>query len=151
MKIMKIAGTIAMICALPQAVVALDPDGNTVDLLGAEGTRTVCAQSTSNLGIDWRHTMTVNVSGGAATIVSGFITGTICDSPNWSITGGSFSSSGMLLNAIHTGSGSCASTLTMIGDHNPSPKYKWTGTYGWNGATDSFPHDTQLLKVGPCN
>jgi len=132
----------------------VSPDGHSgspPSMFDTDGLRTVCLNSTSNLGIDWRHTLTVDVNAAARTadVVSGFISGTICDAPNWSHTGGRFTLNSMSLQAVHVGGGSCLSSLDMQGQRNPPPRYKWSGQYCFDG-TSCFPHVSAVLFPRPC-
>ncbi|MBD0842523.1 MULTISPECIES: hypothetical protein [unclassified Streptomyces] len=71
-------------------------------------------------------------------ITGGQITGTICGAP-WNITGG-FIGQTIRLDAKRAGTGSCAETLTVVGEYQNPPAYR--GTYGFNGAASSFRHTT---------
>lgn len=79
-------------------------------------------------------------------ITGGTIKGTICDAPNWTLTGGSFGTT-LTLNGKHTGSGACASTITVVGNYQSPGCY--TGTYGFNGQSNSFQH-TSVYCCGAC-
>lgn len=76
------------------------------------------------------------------TITGGNISGNICDAPNWALTGVSMGSA-ISINGTHTGSGSCATTISIIGNFTPPDDY--VGTYGFNGANNSFPQHTMFL------
>ncbi|MEU6258174.1 hypothetical protein [Streptomyces sp. NPDC047043] len=71
-------------------------------------------------------------------VLGGQITGSICGAP-WNITGG-FIGDTIRLDAKRAGSGSCADTITIVGEFQNPPAYR--GTYGFNGATSSFKHTT---------
>jgi hypothetical protein len=71
-------------------------------------------------------------------VLGGQITGSICGAP-WNITGG-FMGETIRLDAKRAGSGSCADTITIVGEYQNPPAYR--GTYGFNGATSSFKHTT---------
>jgi hypothetical protein len=73
--------------------------------------------------------------------------GVICDSPNWAVTGGSLGPT-LLINAKHTGSGSCAPTLTVKGTtfHAP-PSYSGTYTFGTSAP---FHHNTLFIGYAAC-
>ncbi|MET8245462.1 hypothetical protein ABZV31_14260 [Streptomyces sp. NPDC005202] len=71
-------------------------------------------------------------------VLGGRITSGICGAP-WDITGG-FVGDTIRLDARRTESGSCADTITIVGEFQNPPAYR--GTYGFNGATSSFKHTT---------
>jgi hypothetical protein len=73
-------------------------------------------------------------------ITGGQITSGICGAP-WDITGG-FLGDSMRLDAKRAGSGSCASTITIVGEYQNPPAYR--GTYGFDGATSWFKHTTRF-------
>ncbi|MFC7219773.1 hypothetical protein ACFQLX_16615 [Streptomyces polyrhachis] len=72
-------------------------------------------------------------------ITGGQITAGICGAP-WEVTGG-FLGEQLRLDARKTGQGSCASTITIVGEYQNPPAYR--GTYGFDGATSSFKHTTR--------
>ncbi|HET6856305.1 MAG TPA: hypothetical protein VFH94_04320 [Streptomyces sp.] len=72
-------------------------------------------------------------------VTGGQITSGICGAP-WDITGG-FIGEQIRLDAKRAGQGSCANTITIVGEfQNPS---SYRGTYGFDGATSSFKHTTK--------
>jgi hypothetical protein len=71
-------------------------------------------------------------------LIGGEITGSICGAP-WKITGGVLGDE-LRVDARRAGEGSCAETITVVGEFvNPSA---YRGTYGFNGTSSSFPHTT---------
>jgi len=85
---------------------------------------------------------TLDVTTSPYTILGGNISGTICDAPNWTLTGGTVGSS-ITINGRHTGTAPCASTVTIVAPFGPPAGY--TGTYGFDGASTSFAHSTLFL------
>ncbi|MFJ3301534.1 hypothetical protein ACIPSA_00160 [Streptomyces sp. NPDC086549] len=71
-------------------------------------------------------------------VLGGQITSGICGAP-WNITGG-FIGDTIRLDAKRAGQGSCADTITIVGEYQNPPAYR--GTYGFNGSTSSFKHTT---------
>jgi hypothetical protein len=74
-------------------------------------------------------------------ITGGTITSGICGAP-WEITGGYLGDT-MRLDATRQGGGSCATTITVVGEFQNPPAYR--GTYGFDGATSWFRHTTRYL------
>ncbi|WP_447036664.1 hypothetical protein [Streptomyces sp. DSM 118878] len=72
-------------------------------------------------------------------VTGGQITAGICGAP-WDITGGTVGET-IRLDAERAGQGSCASTITIVGEYQNPPAYR--GTYGFDGATSSFKHTTR--------
>lgn len=134
----------------------IDADGKTVEtfavatervLAAGPATSKACLQLRNGSAVDWQIEVTVSLDSYPYLIIGGSIKGTICDSPNWQVTGGSLGG-GLQINAKHTGSGSCASTVTIVGNFlNPS---SYGGTYGFNGSSSMFKHTTLFLRWGPC-
>ncbi|MEU3462429.1 hypothetical protein ABZ721_21145 [Streptomyces sp. NPDC006733] len=73
-------------------------------------------------------------------ITGGHITSGICGAP-WDITGG-FLGEQIRLDAKRSGQGSCANTITIVGEYQNPPAYR--GTYGFDGASSSFKHTTKF-------
>ncbi|GAA2081729.1 hypothetical protein GCM10009801_40940 [Streptomyces albiaxialis] len=73
-------------------------------------------------------------------VTGGQITSGICGAP-WDITGGLIGQQ-IRLDAKRTGQGSCANTLTIVGEYQNPPAYR--GTYGFDGAASSFRHTTKF-------
>jgi hypothetical protein len=71
-------------------------------------------------------------------LTGGEITSGICGAP-WSITGGHVGDD-LRLDAKRAGSGSCADTITVVGEYAHPGAYR--GTYGFNGTSGSFRHTT---------
>ncbi|HET6359846.1 MULTISPECIES: hypothetical protein [unclassified Streptomyces] len=72
-------------------------------------------------------------------VTGGQITSGICGAP-WNITGGTIGDQ-LRLDAERAGQGSCANTITIVGEYQNPPAYR--GTYGFEGATSSFKHTTR--------
>ncbi|MFI6643573.1 hypothetical protein [Streptomyces sp. NPDC050504] len=72
-------------------------------------------------------------------VTGGQITSGICGAP-WDITGG-FLGEQIRLDAKRAGQGSCANTITIVGEFQNPPAYR--GTYGFDGAASSFKHTTR--------
>lgn len=79
-------------------------------------------------------------------ITGGKIISGICGAP-WEVTGGSMGTS-LSVDAKRLGSGRCADTITIIGN-NQFPS-SWSGTYGFNGASNSFSHTTLFKQFASC-
>ena len=70
----------------------------------------------------------------------GKISGSICDAPNWQVTGINVNKPAKTgsLSASHIGAGSCASTMDLVVTSvTPGPVLH--GTYGFNGASTTWP------------
>lgn len=75
-------------------------------------------------------------------IVGGQIEGEICDSPHWTLTGGSLGAS-LTIDATHTGTGTCATAIAISGQAiNPSA---YLGTFAPPGVINGFKHRTLFL------
>ncbi|KAB1143080.1 hypothetical protein F7R91_26955 [Streptomyces luteolifulvus] len=72
-------------------------------------------------------------------VLGGRITSGICGAP-WDITGGHLGETIRLDAKNPAGPGTCAGTITVVGEYQNPPAYR--GTYGFNGATSSFKHTT---------
>lgn len=72
-------------------------------------------------------------------VTGGQITSGICGAP-WDITGGTVGEQ-LKLTAKRAGQGSCANTITIVGEYQNPPAYR--GTYGFDGASSSFKHTTR--------
>ena len=70
------------------------------------------------------------------------ISGSICGSPSWRLTGGTVGGN-ITIHGSPFGAGACASTITIVAPFGPPAGY--AGTYGFNGASNSFPHRTLFL------
>lgn len=71
-------------------------------------------------------------------LTGGQITSGICGAP-WNITGGFFGED-LFLQASRAGEGSCAETITVVGEFVRPGAYR--GTYGFDGTSNSFRHTT---------
>jgi hypothetical protein len=104
-------------------------------------TGTACFQH-NNPGGTWFIQASINLDAYPYAVTGGSIVGTICDSPNWVLTGGSVGNS-ITINATHTGVGSCVTTVTIVAPFNAPASYP--GTYGFDGANNQFSHRSQFL------
>jgi hypothetical protein len=102
---------------------------------------TACFQL-NNGGVTFFINATIDLNAYPYAIVGGNISGGICDAPNWALTGVSMGNS-ISINGTHTGAGACASTISIVGNFGAPDDY--AGTYGFNGANNSFPHRTMFL------
>jgi hypothetical protein len=123
----------------------------TEDLRRAQDATALAAQVTTCLVLHsdaTTFTIRVDVDANAnpPQILGGQISGMICGGP-WVITGGTIGSC-LVLNASHQGSGSCASTITIVGSFANPPR--WVGTYGFNGDSSAFRHTTVFNGWRPC-
>jgi hypothetical protein len=106
-----------------------------------------CLELHNGPAADFKIDVTYNPNSYPFTILSGTIKGTICGSPNWVVTGGSMGPT-LTVNGQRTGGGgSCANTITIVGHYQNPPSY--AGTYGFDGASTSFPHTTTYC-CGAC-
>lgn len=103
---------------------------------------TACFQLHNGAGVTWYIDAKINVNAYPFVITGGLIKGTICNSPNWALTGGSVGAA-LTINGMHTGIGPCAATTTIVGNYGPPSAY--TGTYGFNGLSTPFRHRTLFL------
>jgi hypothetical protein len=81
---------------------------------------------------------TINPNSYPFVVSGGQIKSGICGAP-WDITGG-FLGPSFRLDAKRKGSGSCANTITIVGEEQGPPS--WRGTYGFDGASSWFKHTT---------
>jgi hypothetical protein len=79
-------------------------------------------------------------------VTGGEISSGICGAP-WEVTAGYLGSS-LRLDAKRKGSGSCADTITIVGEDQGPPS--WRGTYGFNGASSWFKHTTLFRGWTTC-
>jgi len=149
-----LAALLVVIAATPlTAAQSIDANGRAIELadlpfLEGAGGLTVCFNMVE-AGIDWNWELEVVTGGGMATVTGGNISGTICDSPNWSVTGGNINPTSIDLSGVYDGVESCADNVDLIGDRNGGG-FTWTGTYGFFGANDSFPQSISFVGVGAC-
>jgi len=102
-----------------------------------------CFQLNSGSGTTWFVNASVDLNAYPYAILGGSISGTICDSPNWTLTGGSVGAS-LTINGSHTGAvASCVGTVAIVGSFGPPDSYP--GTYGFDGANNQFTHRTLFL------
>jgi hypothetical protein len=136
-----------------EAVREFGPDGSLVETREAAlaaaapaATTTACLELRNGAGVDWTIQVTVNPNTYPFLVTSGTIKGTICGSP-WTVTGGSLDNA-LRIDARRAGPGSCASTVTIVGQfQNPS---SWRGTYGFDGSSTSFTHTTLFKGWSAC-
>jgi len=125
----------------------LSPSGEVIGLNQAPlppppaANATACFQL-NNGAQTWFVNAVLDINAYPYTIVGGGISGTICDSPNWALTGGTVGP-GLTINGTHTGAGLCAATVSIVGPFGPPSGY--AGTYGFNGVSNTFPHRTLFL------
>ena len=77
-------------------------------------------------------------------ITGGNISGTICGSPNWTLTGGSIGSN-LQISGTFTGGGACAANISIAGTFAVPSSYN--GSYGFPFL--GFPHHTLFLGFQP--
>ncbi|MFJ8823491.1 hypothetical protein ACIREE_17060 [Streptomyces sp. NPDC102467] len=109
--------------------------------LSAEAVSVDCKLELSNGSITFAITARINPNTHPYVVTGGRITSGICGAP-WDITGG-FIGDTIRIDAKRSGQGSCADTLTLVGEYHNPPSYR--GTYGFDGATSSFQHTTRYL------
>ncbi len=115
-----------------------------------EGTRaTICLNSITPADIDWYWEIQVTRYGNQVIVNGGFIDGTICDGPNWDVTGGTLTATSLQLNAVYVGVENCADELDMSGTRTPPGPREWTGQYGF--PSHFFDHLTGVHNLGPCS
>jgi hypothetical protein len=105
-----------------------------------------CLELYNGPAVDFKINITYNPNSYPFVITGGTISGTICGSPNWVVTGGSMGPT-LTVTGKRTGGGSCADTITVVGHYQNPPSY--AGTYGFDGASTSFPHTTTFC-CGAC-
>ena len=113
--------------------------GAITSILATSGT--ACFQL-NNGAVTWFVNATIDLNAYPYAVTGGTISGTICDSPNWVLTGGSVGSS-ITINGRHTGAGSCVATVTIVAPFGAPAGY--TGNYGFDGATPTIPHRSLFL------
>jgi hypothetical protein len=91
-----------------------------------------------NSGVTFEIEAQINPNTYPFQLTGGRITSGICGAP-WDITGGYYGDD-LRLDARRTGDGSCAQTITVVGEYVHPGAYR--GTYGFNGASGSFRHTT---------
>ncbi|MFP3990494.1 hypothetical protein U9R90_24135 [Streptomyces sp. E11-3] len=104
-----------------------------------EAVSTDCKLSLHNGQVTFAIELKYNPNTYPHVVTGGKITAGICGAP-WDITGG-FVGETIRLDAKRAGQGSCANTITIVGEYQNPPAYR--GTYGFNGATSSFRHTTR--------
>lgn len=115
-------------------------------LAAAVATAKACLTLYNGPTVTWQINITFDPNNLA--ITGGSIKGTICDSPDWTVTSGSMAGGALVLHATRTGGGgACSTTVTIVGTFQSPPSYK--GTYGFNGSSTQFSHTT-LYCCGTC-
>jgi hypothetical protein len=109
--------------------------------MSAEAVSVDCKLELNNGAVTFAITAKVNPNTHPYVVTGGQITSGICGAP-WDITGG-FIGDTIRIDAKRTGQGSCANTITVVGEYQNPPAYR--GTYGFDGATSSFKHTTRYL------
>lgn len=107
---------------------------------------TACLQLHNGSGVTWNITVTFDPNTYPFNITGGSIKGTICNSPNWKVTGGSMGPT-LTIKATQPAAGGCATSVTIVGNFQNPPSYR--GTYGFNGASTTFKHTTLFLGYSP--
>jgi len=122
-------------------------EGAAPDVGARAATSQACLTLHNGPGTTFQIRVTFNPNTYPYAVTGGSISGTICGSPNWAVTGGSIGNS-LVINARRTSGGAgCANTVTIVGNFRNPPSY--AGTYGFDGASTSFPHST-LFSYGAC-
>ncbi|MFJ9177706.1 hypothetical protein [Streptomyces sp. NPDC102360] len=109
--------------------------------VSAEALTVDCKLELNNGSVTFAITAKINPNTHPFVVTGGQITSGICGAP-WDITGG-FIGDTIRLDAKRAGQGSCASTITLVGEFQNPPSYR--GTYGFDGASSSFKHTTRYL------
>ncbi|MGP3950549.1 hypothetical protein [Streptomyces sp. 7N604] len=109
--------------------------------LGAspEAVSAECALTLHNGAVTFALKVRYNPNSYPHVVTGGEITSGICGAP-WNITGG-FLGEQIRIDAKRAGQGSCANTITIVGEFQNPPAYR--GTYGFDGAASSFMHTTR--------
>lgn len=105
----------------------------------AEAVQTEAKLTLHNGATTFEMTVKYNPNTYPHVVTGGQITSGICGAP-WDITGG-FVGEQIRLDAKRAGQGSCANTITIVGEFQNPPAYR--GTYGFDGAASSFKHTTR--------
>jgi hypothetical protein len=88
--------------------------------------------------------LTINPNTTPYTIVSGTVSGNLCQASTWHVTPGGSLGNALHIDAVRPPSGSCANKLTVVGNAIFPPSYQ--GSYGFNGSSNMFqPHHTLFL------
>jgi len=116
-------------------------------LAAATASATACLTLYNGPSITWQINVTFNPNVYPYVILGGTITGTICGTPNGTVTGGSIGPTLTIQGNLNGGT-SCATTVTIVGTYQAPTGY--AGTYGFNGASNSFPQTT-LFCCGACS
>ncbi len=107
--------------------------------VGAQAVSTDCKLTLHNGQITFALEVKYNPNTYPHVVTGGQIKSGICGAP-WDITGG-FIGEQLRIDAKRAGQGSCASTITIVGEYQNPPAFR--GTYGFDGATSSFKHTTR--------
>jgi hypothetical protein len=106
----------------------------------AVATAHACFQMYNGNSVLWNIDATFNPNVYPYTVTGGTIKGTICGSPNVTITGGSIGTSLSINANLPSG---CATPVKIIGTATVPVGYQ--GTYGFWGANNNFSHHTLFL------
>jgi hypothetical protein len=140
----------------PEAIGAFDAQGAPVADYAAQaeavkaavvGQATACFELHNGASVVWEIQVTLNPNTYPFHVLGGTIRGTICGSPAWTVTSGSFGTT-LALEAFRTGPGACASRVDIVGNFQTPSSY--AGTYGFDGSRTSFPHTTLFKGWNPC-
>jgi hypothetical protein len=126
-----------------EAVAFYDPSGAEVKqrgkaLVEPQAATTTASFTLHNGAVTFELEVVYNPNSYPHVISGGKIKSGICGAP-WNITAGFFGDN-LRLDAIRAGAGSCANSITILGEFQHPAAYR--GTYGFNGATSSFKHTT---------
>ncbi|MER7394818.1 hypothetical protein ABT381_04790 [Streptomyces sp. NPDC000151] len=110
--------------------------------VSAEALRVTAKMRLNNGALTFDMEVTYNPNTYPHVVTGGRITSGICGAP-WDITGGELGPRLVLRAARPGGSGTCAQSMTVVGQFQVPLSYR--GTYGFNGQSASFPHTTQYL------
>lgn len=121
----------------------VDPSGSRVESREAafavpEAVSTSIRLTLHNAAVTFEMEIEIDPNTYPFSLTGGRITAGICGAP-WDITGG-FLGDDLLVQAARTGAGSCADTITVVGEFVRPGAYR--GTYGFNGTSSSFRHTT---------
>lgn len=120
-----------------------DPNGTQVEsreeaFAVPEAVSTTVRLTLHNTAVTFEIEAEINPNTYPFSLTGGQITSGICGAP-WKITGGFFGDD-LLLRATREGQGSCATTITVVGEFVRPGAYR--GTYGFDGTSSSFRHTT---------
>lgn len=135
--------------AYAQQAAGAKPKPNANGAVGAEAQKAVaaavppahaCLQLYNGPSVLWSIDVTFNPNVYPYVISGGTIKGTICGSPNVTVTGGTLGAS---LNVTANLPSGCATPVKIVGNSNVPVGYQ--GTYGFGGPSTGFTHHTLFL------